>query len=62
MCSAYQFLLWFFCIYLMCGFYLLIMEWNDVYCITMPVVGFLYTLNLWLLLVDHGMACSVFVA
>ena len=32
---------------------------NDVYCITMPVVVFLYTLSVWLLF-DIGMECCVF--
>ena len=52
-----------FSVYIECVvFYLLIMEWNDLFCIIMPVVVFLYTLNVWLLLVDHGMDCRVFVA
>jgi hypothetical protein len=30
-------------------------------CITMPVMIFLYTFNMWLLLVDLRMECCVFV-
>jgi hypothetical protein len=51
-----------FSVYIDCVvFYLLIMEWNDVYCITMPVMVFLYTFNVWLLLADLRMECCVFV-